>query len=122
MMTVVLPCEDSPDQIQCQPADPVEPSLPPNEISSKALTPDDVLSAFKETEYGVLAEQLAALGENTTGKSQEALVQDAYAQFQSSMATLDIGQIDAKASFDTFEQGQSAWAYYPDSISPVDQA
>ncbi|KAL8725216.1 MAG: hypothetical protein Q9166_007498, partial [cf. Caloplaca sp. 2 TL-2023] len=115
----LLPCEDGPEQPHCQQPDPVDPT-PPNDISSKPLTQDDVLQAFKQTEYEQLVERLAALGESTEGKSQDELVQVGYGRFQSTMVTLDIDHIDPKASLDSFEKGPEALTYFSDESTPVE--
>ncbi|KAL8849394.1 MAG: hypothetical protein Q9221_005632 [Calogaya cf. arnoldii] len=108
----LLPCEDAPEQIHCQPTDPdPEPLTPPNEISSTPLTATDVLSRFQQTEIGALTEQVAALGQEITGMSREQLVDVAYGQFTSTMASLAIERVDPKASFGTFEQGPAGWKY-----------
>lgn len=56
------------------------------------------------------------MGENTTDKTQEELAQAAFTQFEQEQVVLNIGQVDAKASFDGFESGQGAWAY-SDSVA-----
>ena len=119
MNCTVLPCEEAPEQRHCQQPDPVDPSVPPNEISSKPLSNDDVLNSFRQAEDGALIEQLAALGADTAGKSHEDLAQDAYSRFISAVTPLNIGQIDAGASFDRFGEGQSAWVYNSGSPEPV---
>ncbi|KAI4255201.1 MAG: hypothetical protein L6R42_006842, partial [Xanthoria sp. 1 TBL-2021] len=106
-----IPCEEAPEQLHCQQPDP-EPPLPTNDISSKPLTQDDVLSYFKQTETGALTELVAALGQDTAGKSKEELVDAAYTQFTSTMTTLDIEKVDPKTSFESFEQGPAAWTYF----------
>ncbi|KAL8643625.1 MAG: hypothetical protein Q9226_008231 [Calogaya cf. arnoldii] len=106
----LLPCEDAPEQIHCQEPDP-EPPSPPNELSSKPLTSADVLSYFQATEIGALTQQVAALGQDTTGKSREQLVDVAYGQFTATMTSLNIEKVDPQASFGSFEQGPAAWKY-----------
>ena len=128
-MITGLPCEDAPDQPHCLQPDPVDPTpipsptpTPPSTISSKPLTHEDVLNAFKQADYGVLAEKLSSQGVNVTDKTQEELVQSAYSKFEESMVVLDIEHVDAKASFDAFEKGQEAWAYVEGTDVPKDQA
>ncbi|KAL8684879.1 MAG: hypothetical protein Q9224_006087, partial [Gallowayella concinna] len=118
-----LPCEEAPEQRHCQQPDPDPPlpqPSPTNDISSKPLTPNDVLNSFRQTEAGALAGQVAGLGENTGGKSKDDLVQLAYNHFQSSMIALDLANVDAQASFQRFEQGQSALIYIDGRPSPVE--
>lgn len=110
-----LPCEDAPEQPHCQDPDP-DPVDPPSTISTKPLSHDDIFKAYSEAEYGVLVEKLDSVGENTTDKTQEELVQAAFAQFEKEQVVLNIEQVDAKASFDAFEKGQEAWAY-SDSVA-----
>ena len=107
-----MPCEQAPDQIHCQP----EPDPnPPNSISSRPLANDDILNAYRAAEYSVLAEKLTSVGVNTTGKTKEELVQLAFTRYKVELAVLDIGNVDAKASFNNFGSGRTAWAYKPGS-------
>lgn len=111
-----LPCEDAPEQIHCNPEPeeppPPPPSPPPNRISSTPLSPDQVRTAFWQVPVASLAETLSSLGENTAGKSQADLVDAAWAHFSATMGNIDLGQVDAKASFANFEAGPGAWTYY----------
>ncbi|KAL8961960.1 MAG: hypothetical protein Q9193_001561 [Seirophora villosa] len=85
-------------------------------ISSTPLKPDQVRNAFSQMEYGALAEILRSLGVNTSGKSQADLVDAAWTQFSAAMGNLDLGQVNAGASFANFEAGSQAWTYYSDRI------
>ncbi|KAL8711663.1 MAG: hypothetical protein Q9220_004073 [cf. Caloplaca sp. 1 TL-2023] len=116
-VAAVYPCDEYPDQPHCQPhPDPDPPTPPPNDISSTPLTPDQVRIAFSQVPVASLSEILRSLGENTDGKSQADLVNIAWNQFSASMGNLDIGQVNAAASFATFEQGLGSWVYYSDKI------
>ena len=110
-----MPCEDAPEQPHCQGPDPVDPTTP-STISAKPLTHDDILKAYQGAEYGVLVEKLDSVGENTADKTQEELALAAFTQFEQEQVVLNIGQVDAKASFDGFGNGQGAWAY-SDSVA-----
>ncbi len=59
-----------------------------------------------------LAEILSSLGENTAGRSQADLVNAAWTHFSATMGNIDLGQVDAVASFANFEAGPGAWTYY----------
>ncbi|KAL9012061.1 MAG: hypothetical protein Q9173_003141 [Seirophora scorigena] len=115
-----LPCEDAPEQLHCTEPDPPTPAppapSPTNRISSTPLKPDQVRNAFSQIEYGALAEILRSLGVNTSGKSQADLVDAAWTQFSASMGNLDLGQVNAGASFANFEAGSQAWTYYSNPI------
>ncbi|KAI4204887.1 MAG: hypothetical protein LQ346_001552 [Caloplaca aetnensis] len=115
-----LPCEEAPEQIHCvsdpDPDPPLPPPSPPNRISSTPLTPDQVRSAFWQVPVAALAETLTSLGENTQGRSQADLVEAAWTHFSATMGNIDLGQVDAKASFANFEAGPGAWTYYQDRI------
>lgn len=80
------------------------------------MKPDQVRNAFSQMEYGALAEILGSLGVNTSGKSQADLVDAAWTQFSAAMGNLDLGQVNAGASFANFEAGSQAWTYYTDGI------
>ncbi|KAL8813011.1 MAG: hypothetical protein Q9200_000598 [Gallowayella weberi] len=113
-----LPCEEHPEQPHCQQPDPPSPPTPalqpPNRISSTPLTPNQVYNAFSQIPLSNLIETLSSLGENTAGRSQADLVNAANARFEASMGNLDLGQVDAAASFANFEAGQDFWTYYAD--------
>ncbi|KAI4191720.1 MAG: hypothetical protein LQ348_003449 [Seirophora lacunosa] len=115
-----LPCEEAPEQPHCTEPDPPTPAppapSPTNRISSTPLKPDQVRNAFSQMEYGALAEILGSLGVNTSGKSQADLVDAAWTQFSAAMGNLDLGQVNAGASFANFEAGSQAWTYYTDGI------
>ncbi|KAL8821069.1 MAG: hypothetical protein Q9223_000831 [Gallowayella weberi] len=102
----------------CQQPDPPSPPTPalqpPNRISSTPLTPNQVYNAFSQIPLSNLIETLSSLGENTAGRSQADLVNAANARFEASMGNLDLGQVDAAASFANFEAGQDFWTYYAD--------
>ncbi|KAL8916645.1 MAG: hypothetical protein Q9208_008404 [Pyrenodesmia sp. 3 TL-2023] len=112
----LVPCEQAPEQIHCNPdteePPPPPPPPPPNRISSTALSPDRVRTAFSQMPVASLAEILSSLGENTAGKSQADLVNAAWTHFAATMGNIDLGQVDAKASFANFEAGPGAWTYY----------
>ncbi|KAL8912813.1 MAG: hypothetical protein Q9171_002271 [Xanthocarpia ochracea] len=114
----LLPCEDAPEQIHCQDPDPEPPASPPNEISSRPLTPNEVLNAFRQTETSGLVELVGSLGESTAGKTKDQLVEVAYNRFTSAMKTLRIGKINAEASFARFQEGPSALTYIDGSGPP----
>ncbi|KAL8857383.1 MAG: hypothetical protein Q9178_006010 [Gyalolechia marmorata] len=109
---------DAPEQIHCQNPDSEPPASPPNEISSRPLTPNEVLNSFRQIEFSGLVELVGSLGESTAGKTKDQLVQVAYDRFVSAMATLRIGKINAEASFARFEEGPSALTYIDGSGPP----
>ncbi|KAI4157770.1 MAG: hypothetical protein L6R39_000601 [Caloplaca ligustica] len=115
----LLPCEDNPDGGVYCPSQPTPapdppsppPPPPPNDISSTPLTPDQVHNALWQIPYDSLAAVLTSLGEDTSGRSQADLVSAAYNRFEAAMGNLDLGQVDAAASFPNFERGMDAWTY-----------
>lgn len=119
IISAVLPCEDNPDGGVYCPSQPTPapdppsppPPPPPNDISSTPLTPDQVHNALWQIPYDSLAAVLTSLGEDTSGRSQADLVSAAYNRFEAAMGNLDLGQVDAAASFPNFERGMDAWTY-----------
>ena len=117
----VLTCDDNPDQPQCATPDP-PPLVPPPaymfNVSSTPLSPDQVHSALRWIEFNALSAVLTSFGEDTAGKSQADLIAVAWMHFEARMGNLDLGQVDAAASYPTFEQGYDAWVYYSDRVFP----
>ncbi|CAL8584125.1 hypothetical protein XPA_009730 [Xanthoria parietina] len=115
-----LPCEDHPEQIHCQqqPDPPPPPPPPTNPISSTPISPDQAYNSLHRIPQPDLAALLSALGIDTTSRawSQSELAEEAWTQYQASMGNLDLGSVDAGASYGRFAEGAQAWTYYANRV------
>lgn len=87
-----------------------------NVTPTHSLTPDQAHDALWRIDVGVLAHILSTLGVDVSGSGQDDLVAKAWLRFEPKMGELDIGSVDARASFDYFDEGQSSWTYYPSRV------